>query len=204
MSATLKFALLGTLVLALVILCAKPLGHYIADVMEGRPNFALRWGARLERWIYRVCGIDAREEMSWSRYAIGLLVFNLAGGLVVYVLQRVQQWLPFNPRQLPAVSADSSFNTAVAFVTNTDWQGYSGESTMAYLTQAAGLTVQNFLSAATGLAVAIALIRGFTRRSSATIGNFWVDVTRSSLYLLLPLSALLAVALIGQGVIQIS
>ena len=202
MSATLKFALLGTLVLALVILCAKPLGHYIADVMEGRPNFALRWGARLERWIYRVCGIDAREEMSWSRYAIGLLVFNLAGGLVVYVLQRVQQWLPFNPRQLPAVSADSSFNTAVAFVTNTDWQGYSGESTMAYLTQAAGLTVQNFLSAATGLAVAIALIRGFTRRSSATIGNFWVDVTRPSLHLLLPLSALLAVALIGQGVIQ--
>jgi K+-transporting ATPase ATPase A chain len=202
MSATLKFALLGALVLALVILCAKPLGHYIADVMEGRPNFALRWGARLERWIYRMCGIDAREEMSWSRYAIGLLVFNLAGGLVVYLLQRLQQWLPFNPQQLPAVSADSSFNTAVAFVTNTDWQGYSGESTMAYLTQAAGLTVQNFLSAATGLAVAIALIRGFTRRSSATIGNFWVDVTRSSLYLLLPLSALLAVALIGQGVIQ--
>jgi len=202
MSATLKFALLGALVLALVILCAKPLGHYIADVMEGRPNFALRWGARLERWIYRVCGIDAREEMSWSRYAIGLLVFNLAGGLVVYLLQRLQQWLPFNPQQLPAVSADSAFNTAVAFVTNTDWQGYSGESTMAYLTQAAGLTVQNFLSAATGLAVAIALIRGFTRRSSATIGNFWVDVTRSSLYLLLPLSALLAVALMGQGVIQ--
>jgi K+-transporting ATPase ATPase A chain len=202
MSATLKFALLGALVLALVILCAKPLGHYIADVMEGRPNFALRWGARLERWIYRMCGIDAREEMSWSRYAIGLLVFNLAGGLVVYLLQRLQQWLPFNPQQLPAVSADSAFNTAVAFVTNTDWQGYSGESTMAYLTQAAGLTVQNFLSAATGLAVAIALIRGFTRRSSATIGNFWVDVTRSSLYLLLPLSALLAVALMGQGVIQ--
>ncbi|MGA2187083.1 MAG: potassium-transporting ATPase subunit KdpA [Steroidobacteraceae bacterium] len=202
MSATLKFALLGALVLALVILCAKPLGHYVADVMEGRPNFALRWGARLERWIYRVCGIDAREEMGWSRYAIGLLVFNLAGGLVVYLLQRLQQWLPFNPQRLPAVSADSSFNTAVAFVTNTDWQGYSGESTMAYLTQAAGLTVQNFLSAATGLAVAIALIRGFARRSSATIGNFWVDVTRSSLYLLLPLSALLAMALIGQGVIQ--
>jgi potassium-transporting ATPase potassium-binding subunit len=202
MSATLKFALLGALVLALVILCAKPLGHYIADVMEGRPNFALRWGARLERWIYRLCGIDIREEMSWSRYAIGLLVFNLAGALVVYALQRLQQWLPLNPQQLTAVSADSSFNTAVAFATNTDWQGYSGESTMAYLTQAAGLTVQNFLSAATGLAVAVALIRGFTRRSAATIGNFWVDVTRSSLYVLLPLSALLAVALIGQGVIQ--
>src|ERR1700677_1521826 len=202
MSATLKFVLLGALVLALVILCAKPLGHYIADVMEGRPNFALRWGARLERWIYRLCGIDGREEMSWSRCAIGLLVFNVAGALVVYALQRLQQWLPFNPQQLTAVSADSSFNTAVAFATNTDWQGYSGESTMAYLTQAAGLAVQNFLSAATGLAVAIALIRGFTRRSAATIGNFWVDVTRSSLYVLLPLSALLAVALIGQGVIQ--
>ena len=202
MNATLKFALLGVLVLTLVILCAKPLGHYIADVMEGRPNFALRWGARLERWIYRLCGIDAQEEMPWPRYAIGLLIFNLAGGLVVYLLQRLQQWLPINPQQLPAVSADSSFNTAVAFVTNTDWQGYSGESTMAYLTQAAGLTVQNFLSAATGLGVAIALIRGFTRRSSATIGNFWVDITRSSLYLLLPLSAILAVALISQGVIQ--
>jgi potassium-transporting ATPase potassium-binding subunit len=202
MSATLKFVLLGALVLALVILCAKPLGHYMADVMEGRPNFALRWGARLERWIYRLCGIDVREEMSWSRYAIGLLVFNLAGSLLVYALQRLQQWLPFNPQHFSAVSADSSFNTAVSFATNTDWQGYSGESTMTYLTQAAGLTVQNFLSAATGMAVAIALIRGFTRRSAATIGNFWVDVTRSSLYVLLPLSALLAIALIGQGVIQ--
>ena len=202
MGPTLKFVLLGALVLALVVLCAKPLGHYIARVMEGQSNFALRWGAPLERWIYRLCGIDAGEEMSWSRYAIGLLVFNLAGGLMVYALQRLQQWLPFNPQHFPAVSADSSFNTAVSFATNTDWQGYSGESTMAYLTQSAGLAVQNFLSAATGLAVAIALIRGFTRRSSATIGNFWVDVTRSSLYVLLPLSALLAVALIGQGVIQ--
>ena len=202
MNATLQFALLGALVLTLVILCAKPLGHYIADVMEGRPNFAIRWGARVERWIYRLCGIDAQEEMPWSRYAIALLVFNLAGSLVLYLLQRLQQWLPINPQQLPAVSADSSFNTAVAFATNTDWQGYAGESTMAYLTQAAGLTVQNFLSAATGLGVASALIRGFTRRSSATIGNFWVDVTRSSLYLLLPLSALLALVLISQGVIQ--
>src|ERR1700727_3095682 len=155
MSATLKFALLGALVLALVIICAKPLGHYIADVMEGRPNFALRWGSRLERWIYRLCGIDAREEMSWSRYAIGLLVFNLAGTLMVFALQRLQQWLPFNPQHLPAVSADSSFNTAVSFVTNTDWQGYSGESAMSYFSQAAGLSLQNFLSAASGLSVAV-------------------------------------------------
>ena len=202
MSALPKFAVLGSLVLAFVILCAKPLGHYIADVMDGKPNFALRWGGSLERWIYRACGIDERKESSWSTYAIGLLAFNLAGAVTVYALQRLQQWLPLNPQQLPAVSADSSFNTAVAFTTNTDWQGYAGESTMAYLTQAAGLAVQNFLSAATGLAVAIALIRGFTRRSAATIGNFWVDVTRSSLYVLLPLAALLALALIGQGVIQ--
>jgi K+-transporting ATPase ATPase A chain len=202
MSAPLQFALLGALVLAFVILCARPLGHYIADVMEGKPNFALRWGAPLERWIYRACGINARAEAGWSTYTIGLLVFNLAGTLVVYALQRLQQWLPLNPQHFPAVSADSSFNTAVSFVANTDWQGYSGESTMGYLTQAAGLAVQNFLSAATGLAVAIVLIRGFTRRSATTIGNFWVDVTRSSLYVLLPLAALLAVALIGQGVIQ--
>jgi K+-transporting ATPase ATPase A chain len=202
MSAPLQFALLGALVLAFVILCARPLGAYIADVMEGKPNFALRWGAPLERWIYRACGIDARAETSWLTYAIGLLIFNLAGALVVYALQRLQQWLPLNPQHFSSVSADSSFNTAMAFVTNTDWQGYSGESTMGYLTQAAGLAVQNFLSAATGLAVAIVLIRGFIRRSAATIGNFWVDVTRSSLYVLLPLAALLAVALVGQGVIQ--
>jgi K+-transporting ATPase ATPase A chain len=202
MSAPLQFALLGALVLAFVILCARPLGHYMADVMQGKPNFALRWGAPLERWIYRACGIDARAETGWSTYAIGLLIFNLAGALVVYALQRLQQWLPLNPQHFSAVSADSSFNTAVAFVTNTDWQGYSGESTMGYLTQAAGLAVQNFLSASTGLAVAIVLIRGFTRRSATTIGNFWVDVTRSSLYVLLPLAVLLAVALVGQGVIQ--
>ncbi len=202
MSATLKFALLGALVLAFVILCAKPLGHYIAEVMEGKPNFALRWGAPLEKWIYRACGIDVREETGWSAYAVALLTFNFAGALAVYALQRLQQWLPLNPQHFSAASADSSFNTAVAFVTNTDWQGYSGESTMAYLTQAAGLAVQNFLSAATGLAVAIVLVRGFTRRSAATIGNFWVDVTRSSIYVLLPLAALFAVALVGQGVIQ--
>ena len=202
MSAPLQFALLGALVLAFVLLCARPLGAYIADVMEGKPNFALRWGAPLERWIYRACGIDARAETSWLTYAIGLLIFNLAGALVVYALQRLQQWLPLNPQHFSSVSADSSFNTAMAFVTNTDWQGYSGESTMGYLTQAAGLAVQNFLSAATGLAVAIVLIRGFIRRSAATIGNFWVNVTRSSLYVLLPLAALLAVALVGQGVIQ--
>jgi potassium-transporting ATPase potassium-binding subunit len=202
MSATQKFAFLGVFIVVLAILCAKPLGRYIANVMEGRPNFALRWGAGLERWIYRLCGIDEREEMRWSKYTIALLTFNVVGALAVYALQRLQQWLPLNPQQLSALSADSSFNTAVSFVTNTDWQGYAGESTMGYLTQAAGLAVQNFLSAATGLTVAIALIRGFARRSATTIGNFWVDVTRSSLYVLLPLSVVLALVLIGQGVIQ--
>ena len=202
MSATLQFALLGISILVLVTLCGKPLGHYIAAVMEGRPHVAYRWGVRVEQGIYRLCGIDVTAEMPWARYTIGLLVFNLAGALAVYLIARLQQWLPLNPQHLPPVSADSSFNTAVAFATNTDWQGYSGESTMAYFTQAAGLTVQNFLSAATGLAVAIALIRGFSRRSSATIGNCWVDITRSTLYLLLPLSALLAIVLVSQGVVQ--
>jgi len=202
MSPLVKFVLLTALILGLVIVCAKPLGGYIADIMEGRNNLASRLGARFERWIYRISGVKPSEEMSWSRYAIALLVFNLAGALLVYGLQRLQLWLPLNPQHFAAVSADSSFNTAVSFITNTNWQGYSGESTMGYLVQAAGLAVQNFLSAATGLAVAIALIRGFTRRSSKTIGNFWVDVTRSALYVLLPLSILLALALISQGVIQ--
>jgi K+-transporting ATPase ATPase A chain len=202
MSPLVKFVLLAAFVLGLVIVCAKPLGAYIADIMEGRNNFASRLGARFERWIYRISGVKPSEEMSWSRYAIALLVFNLGGALVVYGLQRLQLWLPLNPQHFAAVSADSSFNTAVSFVTNTNWQGYSGESTMGYLVQAAGLAVQNFLSAATGIAVAVALIRGFTRRSSKTIGNFWVDVTRSSLYVLLPLSVVLALALVSQGVIQ--
>jgi K+-transporting ATPase ATPase A chain len=202
MSPVMNFLVLAFLVLGLVIACAKPLGGYIGDIMEGRSNLASRLGARSERWLYRISGVKPSEEMSWSRYAIALLVFNLGGALVVYALQRLQQWLPLNPQGFAAVSADSSFNTAVSFVTNTNWQGYSGESTMGYLVQAAGLAVQNFLSAATGLAVAIALIRGFTRRSSKTIGNFWVDVTRASLYVLLPLSIVLALALIGQGVIQ--
>jgi K+-transporting ATPase ATPase A chain len=197
-----KFVLLALLILGVVIACVKPLGKYIADIMEGRATFASRLGAPLERLIYRLCGTDPSREMTWPHYAIALLVFNMAGALVIYGLQRLQQWLPLNPQGLGAVSADSSFNTAVAFVTNTDWQGYAGESTMSYLTQMAGLTVQNYLSAATGLVVAVALIRGFTRHCADRIGNFWVDITRFSLYLLLPLSIVLALALVSQGVIQ--
>ncbi len=202
MDATAKFAFLAVLILGAVIACAKPLGQYIANVMEGRATIASRIGGPLERFIYRVCGTDPSQEMTWAHYAISLLVFNLLGALVIYGLQRLQPWLPLNPQHQSAVSADSAFNTAVAFVTNTDWQGYSGESTMSYLTQMAGLTVQNYLSAATGLAVAVVLIRGFIRHSTDRIGNFWADMTRSSLYLLLPLSIVLALVLVGQGVIQ--
>src|SRR5450755_996963 len=188
--------------LGILVLCVKPLGSYIADVMEGRLNFALRAGGRVEGPLYRLCGVDSREEMSWMQYAIALLLFNVLGAVIVYGLQRLQLFLPLNPQKFAAVSPDSSFNTAVSFITNTNWQGYSGESTMGYLVQMAGLAVQNFLSAATGIAVAVAVIRGFARHSVATIGNFWADVTRATLYVLLPLSLLLALVLSSQGVIQ--
>ena len=160
------------------------------------------WIGRFERLIYRAAGIDESQDMSWTRYAVALLLFNAAGALAVYLLQRVQFWLPLNPQHLPNVSADSAFNTAVSFVTNTNWQGYAGESTMGYLTPMLALTVQNFFSAATGIAVAFALIRGFARRSAQGIGNFWVDLTRTTLYLLLPLSLCVAIFFMSQGVIQ--
>jgi K+-transporting ATPase ATPase A chain len=196
------FQLMLMIFLGLLLLCVKPLGSYIADVMDGPPNFARRIGGRAEGLIYRVCGIDAREEMSWKHYALALLVFNVLGAVILYALQRLQYFLPLNPQQFAAVSPDSSFNTAISFITNTNWQAYSGESTMGYLVQMAGLAVQNFLSAATGIAVAIALIRGFARHTVATIGNFWVDLTRSTLYVLLPLSVVFALILASQGVIQ--
>ena len=190
------------LLLILMLVLVKPLGLYMAAVMEGRPIWALRVGAPLERLIYRLGGIDPSAEMGWKRYMIALLLFNALGVLALYALQRVQLWMPLNPQQLANVTPDSSFNTAVSFVTNTNWQGYSGESTMSYLTQMLGLAVQNFLSAATGIVVVIALIRGFIRHTAQSIGNFWTDVTRSTLYILLPLSVLLALLLAGQGVVQ--
>jgi K+-transporting ATPase ATPase A chain len=198
---TLFFLMLAAF-LGMTLLCVKPLGSYMADVMEGKSNFARRVGGPVEGLLYRVSGVDARNEMAWPQYAAALLLFNVLGAVIVYALQRLQFWLPLNPQQFPAVGPDSSFNTAVSFVTNTNWQGYSGESTMGYLVQMAGLAVQNFLSAATGIAVAIAVIRGFVRHSAQTIGNFWVDVTRATLYVLLPLSVVLALALASQGVIQ--
>lgn len=180
----------------------KPLGHYMSRVMDGDIPGALRPLKSVERAIYRVCGVDPADEMGWGRYAIALLVFNALGVLIVYLLQRLQGLLPLNPQRFPAVTADSAFNTAVSFATNTNWQGYSGESTMSYLTQMAGLAVQNFLSAATGIAVAFALIRGFARRESRAIGHFWSDVTRATLYVLLPIATVIAVVLVSQGTPQ--
>jgi K+-transporting ATPase ATPase A chain len=189
------------LYLLVLLLLVKPLGAYMAAVFDGRAAIVRRC-APAERALYRLCRIDPTESMSWQRYALAMLAFNLLGTLVVYALQRLQGWLPWNPQQLAAVSADSAFNTAVSFATNTNWQGYGGESTMSYLTQMLALAVQNFLSAATGIAVVIALIRGFTLRQQALIGNFWVDMTRSTLYVLLPLALILAPVLAGQGVVQ--
>jgi K+-transporting ATPase ATPase A chain len=191
----------GLYLLALLVL-AKPAGLFIAQVMEGKILLPNKTGGAVERLLYRGGGIDPAEEMDWKRYALALLLFNLIGILVTYGVQCLQFWLPLNPQHLQAVSPDLSFNTAVSFATNTNWQGYSGETTMSYFTQMTVLAVQNFLSAATGIAVAIALIRGFARHGTQTIGNFWVDLTRSTLYILLPLSLLLAVIFMSQGVIQ--
>ncbi|MDD1620457.1 MAG: potassium-transporting ATPase subunit KdpA [Methylococcaceae bacterium] len=181
---------------------AKPLGTYMARVYQDQTVGLNRWFAGIERLFYRLSGVKPEQEMRWTHYALAMLAFNLFGLLAVYGLQRFQDVLPLNPQTLPAVTPDSSFNTAVSFATNTNWQGYSGEATMSYLTQMLGLSVQNFVSAASGMAVLVALIRGFNRRNSNSIGNFWVDMTRSTLYILLPLSFLLAIVLVGQGVVQ--
>jgi len=192
---------IGLFLIVLVAL-VQPLGRYMAIVYEGEPTWLSRLLAPLERLVYRVAGIDPQSEQDWRRYALALLVFNLAGLVVVYLLQRLQGLLPLNPQGLGAVAPDSAFNTAVSFATNTNWQGYGGETTMSNLTQMLGLGVQNFLSAASGMAVLVALTRGFVRREATGIGNFWVDVTRGTLYILLPLSTVLAVAMVGQGVVQ--
>jgi K+-transporting ATPase ATPase A chain len=190
------------LYLVVLLVLARPLGLYMAAVFEGRPTFLSRLIKPVESLIYRLCGVRAEEEMGWKTYSVAFMVFNLLGALVVYALQRLQDLLPLNPQKLGAVSADSSFNTAISFATNTNWQGYGGETTMSYLTQMLGLTVQNFVSAAVGMAVLVALARGFKRRQSPYIGNFWVDTTRSVLYILLPLSLIVALVLVSQGVVQ--
>jgi K+-transporting ATPase ATPase A chain len=179
-----------------------PLGVLMARVYQGERTWLSPVLGPLERLVYRVGGVDPAEEQDWRRYALSVLVFNFTGFVVVYLLQRLQGVLPLNPQDFGAVPADSAFNTAVSFATNTNWQGYGGETTMSYLTQMLGLAVQNFVSAASGMAVLVALIRGFVRRQATGLGSFWVDVTRSTLYVLLPLSALLAIILVTQGTVQ--
>ncbi len=179
-----------------------PLGLFMAKVYKREHTFLDPLLAPVERLLYRLSGVRADEEMDWKQNAIAMLLFNAAGFLVVYALQRLQSILPLNPQGFGAVTPDSAFNTAVSFATNTNWQGYGGETTMGYLTQMLGLTVQNFVSAASGMAVLALFIRGLARHSTTTLGNFWVDLTRSTLYILLPLSIILSLVLVSQGVIQ--
>jgi potassium-transporting ATPase potassium-binding subunit len=187
--------------MVVLLAAAWPLGIYMARVYDGKPHFLSRLSG-LERGLYRLAGVDPAGEMTWRQYAIAMLAFNLLGLVFLYGMQRGQHLLPLNPAGIAAVTPDSSFNTAVSFATNTNWQGYAGETTMTYLTQMLGLTVQNFVSAAAGMACLIALIRGFTRTQTTGIGNFWVDLTRSTLYVLLPLSLVVAIVLVSQGVVQ--
>jgi potassium-transporting ATPase potassium-binding subunit len=198
MSAQAWFMLISFLVVLGAL--AYPLGIYMARIADAAPIGGPI--GQFERVIYRASAVNAQQDMPWTRYAVAVLAFNALGVVVVYLFQRLQLWLPLNPQGMVNVTADSAFNTAISFVTNTNWQGYAGESTMSYLTQMLALAVQNFFSAATGIAVAFALIRGFARRSAQGIGNFWVDLTRGTLYILLPLSLILAVIFVGQGVIQ--
>ena len=186
----------------ILLLLAKPLGVYMARVYEGKPSGLDRVLGPVERLFYRLCGIKPDEEMSWKKYAGSVLLFSAVGFFLIYLLQRLQGFLPLNPQKFPAVSADSSFNTAISFITNTNWQGYGGETTMSYLTQMVGLGVQNFVSAAAGMAVLVALIRGFARHSADTIGNFWFDLTRSTLYILMPLALVYSLLLVSSGVVQ--
>ncbi len=188
--------------LVVLVLLAKPLGTFMARVFQRERTFLDPIFGPVERFIYRLSKINPDEEFDWKENAVAMLIFNFAGLLVVYLLQRIQQFLPLNPQGMAAVTPDSSFNTAVSFATNTNWQGYGGETTMSYLTQMLALTVQNFVSAATGMAVLALFIRGIARHSAKTLGNFWVDMTRSTLYILLPLSIVFALVLVSQGSVQ--
>src|SRR6201747_3261373 len=172
---------------ALLILITRPLGGYMTRVFNGERTLLSPWLRPRERGLYRISGVDEAEEQHWVTYAIAMLAFSFAGFIVLYALQRLQAVLPFNPQHLDPISPDLAFNTSVSFVTNTNWQSYVPETTMSYLVQMAGLTVHNFVSAATGIALAVALVRGFARRSVKSIGNFWVDLTRCTLYILLPI-----------------
>jgi K+-transporting ATPase ATPase A chain len=190
------------LFIAGLIAITPPLGRFMVRVFVGERHFLTRIFGPFERWIYKLSGIDAKQEMSWKAYAAAMLVFNIVGGVVLLLIELTQQWLPFNPQHVPNVPFALAVNTAVSFMTNTNWQAYSGENTMSYFTQMAGLAVHNFVSAATGIAIAVALVRGLVRKQAQSIGNFWSDLTRCTLYLLLPLSILIAVVLAQQGVVQ--
>ena len=204
MSTPLSTQFIGLLVLYLAVLFAVApfLGRYMRRALEEGDYRLTAWGRPVERALYRLAGVRADAEMGWKQYAAAVLVFNVLGVVFVYAIQRLQGMLPLNPQAFGAISPDSSFNTAISFVSNTNWQGYAGESTMSYLTQMLALTMQNFVSAATGIAVVFALMRGFARHGAATLGNFWVDLVRTTLYVLLPLSLVTALLLVSQGVIQ--
>jgi potassium-transporting ATPase potassium-binding subunit len=199
---TLNAFLQVALYMVVLIALAKPLGAFMARVYDGERTFLDPVLRPIERLIYRCCGVTPEEGMDWKTYAVAMLLFNAVGAFAVYGLQRLQGFLPLNPQGFPGVTPDSSFNTAVSFATNTNWQGYGGEATMSYLTQMLALNVQNFVSAAAGMATLIAFIRGFRNSSTREIGNFWVDLTRSVLYILLPLSVGLALVQVSQGVVQ--
>lgn len=190
------------LFILLLVLAAWPLGHFMWFVMEGKKNILSPAARPIERIIYKVSGIDPEEEMTWKQYLAAVLTFSAAGLVFLFLMQLLQGLLPLNPAGQSGVSWHLALNTAVSFVTNTNWQAYSGETTMSYLTQMLGLTVQNFVSAATGIAVLFALIRGFTRTLTKTVGNFWADLVRSTVYILIPLSFILALLLVSQGVLQ--
>ena len=185
-----------------LIALAIPLGRYMTAVLDGSSIVVRRIGRPIERLLFKLAGVDADAEMSWKHYALAVLLFNALGALAVYAFLRLQQWLPANPQALGPMTPDAAFNTAVSFVTNTNWQNYTPEATLSYLTQMAALTVQNFLSAATGIAVVVGLIRGFARHTAQTIGNFWVDLTRITLFILAPLAIVVSLVFVSQGAIQ--
>ncbi|MGV2289466.1 potassium-transporting ATPase subunit KdpA [Trinickia sp. YCB016] len=191
----------SALYLVVLLVCAVPVSKYLTHVMDGTSR-VVRFFGPLERALYRIAGVDPQAEMGWKQYAIVTIAFNVLGTVFLYALLRVQAFLPGNPQAFTAMTVDGAFNTAVSFVTNTNWQDYTPEQAVSYLAQMLGFTVQNFLSAATGIVVVIALIRGFARHTTKTIGNFWVDLTRVTLYVLIPMSAIIAALLMSQGVIQ--
>jgi K+-transporting ATPase ATPase A chain len=194
--------IIASIALAVIFLLSIPTGKYIANVYIGEKTFLTRLFRPIETWIYRCCGIDETEEMNWKTYAIAVVLFNTVGIIVLYALQLIQGYLPFNPQKLAGVRWDTAFNAAISFVTNTNWQSYSGEATMSYLTQMLGLTVQNFISPAVGMAVMVAMIRSFIRKDTNKIGNYWVDLIRSIIYILIPICIIFSLVLVSQGVIQ--